>query len=115
MNSTKPITVLLADDHMIVREGLKKLLEAESDIEVIGEAANEFAETLSREAGYEICETLDVAVRRAREVAVSDPVKGGVVLLSPACASWDQFKSFEHRGDRFRELVEALDGERSAA
>ena len=39
MNSIKPITVLLADDHMIVREGLKKLLEAESDIEVVGEAA----------------------------------------------------------------------------
>ena len=34
----KPITVLLADDHMIVREGLRKLLEAESDIEVVGEA-----------------------------------------------------------------------------
>jgi len=39
MNSAKRITVLLAEDHMIVREGLKKLLEAESDIEVIGEAA----------------------------------------------------------------------------
>ena len=36
----KPITVLLADDHLIVREGLKKLLEAERDIEVVGEAAN---------------------------------------------------------------------------
>jgi DNA-binding NarL/FixJ family response regulator len=40
MKSDNPITVLLADDHMIVREGLKKLLEAESDIEVVGEAAN---------------------------------------------------------------------------
>lgn len=39
MKSEKPITVLLADDHMIVREGLKKLLESESDIEVVGEAA----------------------------------------------------------------------------
>ena len=38
MNSAKPITVLLAEDHMIVREGLKKLLESESDIEVVGEA-----------------------------------------------------------------------------
>jgi len=38
MNSTKRITVLLAEDHMVVREGLRKLLEAESDIEVVGEA-----------------------------------------------------------------------------
>jgi DNA-binding NarL/FixJ family response regulator len=40
MNSTKRITVLLAEDHMIVREGLRKLLEAERDIEVVGEAIN---------------------------------------------------------------------------
>jgi len=40
MKSAKPITVLLAEDHMLVREGLRKLLEAESDIEVVGEAAN---------------------------------------------------------------------------
>jgi len=39
MNSTKPITVLLAEDHMVVREGLRRLLESEHDIEVIGEAA----------------------------------------------------------------------------
>ncbi len=39
MTAAKRITVLLADDHMIVREGLRKLLEAESDIEVVGEAA----------------------------------------------------------------------------
>jgi DNA-binding NarL/FixJ family response regulator len=39
MNTSKSITVLLADDHIIVREGLKKLLETESDIEVVGEAS----------------------------------------------------------------------------
>ena len=50
------------------------------------------------------CETLDRAVARAR--ALARP--GDVVLLSPACASYDQFRNFEHRGDSFRALVEAL-------
>ena len=40
MNASKPITVLLAEDHMIVREGLRYLLQSERDIEVVGEAAN---------------------------------------------------------------------------
>lgn len=40
MNTAKPITVLLADDHMVVREGLRKLLESERDVQVIGEASN---------------------------------------------------------------------------
>ena len=50
------------------------------------------------------CETLDRAVARARTLARP----GDVVLLSPACASFDQFRNFEHRGDTFRALVEAL-------
>ena len=50
------------------------------------------------------CETLDRAVAQARALAR----RGDVVLLSPACASFDQFRNFEHRGDTFRALVEAL-------
>lgn len=50
------------------------------------------------------CETIDVAVRRARELAKP----GDVVLLSPACASYDQFDHFEHRGDTFKSLVRSL-------
>ncbi|HEY1908998.1 MAG TPA: UDP-N-acetylmuramoyl-L-alanine--D-glutamate ligase [Myxococcaceae bacterium] len=50
------------------------------------------------------CETLDRAVARARALAR----RGDVVLLSPACASFDQFRNFEHRGETFRALVEAL-------
>ena len=50
------------------------------------------------------CETLDRAVARARALAR----RGDVVLLSPACASYDQFRNFEHRGDTFRALVEEL-------
>jgi len=50
------------------------------------------------------CETIQNAVRRARELAVA----GEVVLLSPACASYDQFKNFEDRGDTFKRLVREL-------
>ena len=50
------------------------------------------------------CGTLERAVRIAASVAA----EGDVVLLSPACASYDQFRDYEARGERFRELVEAL-------
>ena len=49
-------------------------------------------------------ETLDVAVATAAAAAV----KGDVVLLAPACASFDQFESYEHRGRVFRDLVTGL-------
>lgn len=71
---------------------------------LIGEAAEEFAKKLEGKVAYIQCGTLDVAVSMAAEIAKS----GSVVLLSPACASFDQFKSFEHRGDIFCELVEKL-------
>jgi len=71
---------------------------------LIGEAAAEFAKTLEGKAQYTQCGTLEVAVKKAAEMAK----EGDVVLLSPACASFDQFKSFEHRGDVFCELVEEL-------
>ncbi|MGN6059142.1 MAG: UDP-N-acetylmuramoyl-L-alanine--D-glutamate ligase, partial [Sphingomicrobium sp.] len=50
------------------------------------------------------CETLERAVREAAGEAEA----GDTVLLSPACASFDQFRDFEQRGDKFRELVGAL-------
>lgn len=78
---------------------------------LIGQAAEEFAVTLDGAVPFSQCGTLDVAVARA--AAMAEP--GSVVLLSPACASWDQFTSFEARGDAFRRLVEALPGTRSAA
>jgi UDP-N-acetylmuramoylalanine--D-glutamate ligase len=66
--------------------------------------ARELAPVL--EAGVELhrCEDLEDAVRRAGAAAGS----GEVVLLSPACASFDAFDNFEQRGDRFREIVEGL-------
>ena len=71
---------------------------------LIGKAAPEFALWLDQQnMPYTHSETLDKAVAKAHAMS-----KSGTVLLSPACASWDQFKSFEHRGDVFAELVSKL-------
>ncbi|QIB33452.1 UDP-N-acetylmuramoyl-L-alanine--D-glutamate ligase [Ancylobacter pratisalsi] len=72
---------------------------------LIGVAAQDFAATLGDDVPHEICGTLDVAVAMAaRDAAHSDAVHP-VVLLSPACASFDQYRNFEVRGDAFRDLV----------
>ena len=74
---------------------------------LIGETAGELAEALDR-AGvpYERCGDLAAAVAAA--AAAARP--GEIVLLSPACASYDQFRDFEHRGEEFRRLVQNLSG-----
>ncbi|MCP5084971.1 MAG: UDP-N-acetylmuramoyl-L-alanine--D-glutamate ligase [Alphaproteobacteria bacterium] len=76
---------------------------------LIGAAAVDFAQTLSGQADTQQCGTLDVAVAKAFDDARRD---GGpaVVLFSPACASFDQYRNFEIRGDAFRAAVAALDG-----
>jgi UDP-N-acetylmuramoylalanine--D-glutamate ligase len=72
---------------------------------LIGEAADEIAEALAAEGvRFQHSRDLENAVADARTEAET----GDVVLLSPACASYDQFRDFEERGERFRELVEAL-------
>jgi UDP-N-acetylmuramoylalanine--D-glutamate ligase len=72
---------------------------------LIGEAAGELAEALASEGvPFRHSGDLEHAVRDA----FADAEPGEVVLLSPACASYDQFANFEERGARFRELVEAL-------
>jgi UDP-N-acetylmuramoylalanine--D-glutamate ligase len=72
---------------------------------VIGEAADEIADALERRAvAYVRSGNLDAALGAAATAATP----GDVVLLSPACASFDQFESFEARGDEFRRLVEEL-------
>ncbi len=72
---------------------------------LIGTAAHEIAEVLGEaEIPYVPCVDLEVAVSEAHSAAAP----GHVVLLSPACASFDQFRDFEARGDEFRRLVEEL-------
>jgi UDP-N-acetylmuramoylalanine--D-glutamate ligase len=82
---------------------------------LIGEAAASFARTLEGKAPCEISGTLDVALAHAAADAARSPAPAPVVLLSPACASYDQFKDFEHRGDVFRALVTGLSGTTEAA
>jgi UDP-N-acetylmuramoylalanine--D-glutamate ligase len=77
---------------------------------LIGEAAPEFAATLGAHAPHEMSQTLDVAVASAARDAEASGLKEAVVLLSPACASFDQYRNFEIRGARFRDLVQALPG-----
>jgi UDP-N-acetylmuramoylalanine--D-glutamate ligase len=77
---------------------------------LIGEAADDFAKTLKSHVAYVISETLEAAVEQAAHDAQASASAQPCVLLSPACASFDQFKNFERRGAQFRSLVEALSG-----
>jgi UDP-N-acetylmuramoylalanine--D-glutamate ligase len=72
----------------------------------IGEAGPRFAELLEPHVHVERAELLDDAVRRAKAAAR----EGDVILLSPACASFDQFRDYEARGAHFRQVVGALTG-----
>jgi UDP-N-acetylmuramoylalanine--D-glutamate ligase len=71
---------------------------------LIGEAAEEFAAALGNEVAFERAGTLDRAVASA----AANALPGDVVVLSPACASFDQFRNFNHRGDVFQALVRTI-------
>jgi UDP-N-acetylmuramoylalanine--D-glutamate ligase len=75
---------------------------------LIGEATQAFAATLNNKVAFERCGTLEVAVAAAARDAARLGGAEPIVLLSPACASYDQFRNFERRGDAFRALVAAL-------
>jgi UDP-N-acetylmuramoylalanine--D-glutamate ligase len=98
--------------------GLEKYADRLRHVFLIGEAAEEFSKFLGKiGVANTISYTLDVAVLEAHKKAQSNrgaPGGAGTVLLSPACASWDQFKNFEHRGNVFADLVNSLSEEVAA-
>ena len=79
---------------------------------LIGESMNAFAKVLEGHLPYIQSETLERAVEQAflqaKHDLASALVETPTILLSPACASWDQFKNFEERGDKFKEYVQRL-------
>lgn len=76
---------------------------------LVGEAAPELAQWLgAREKPYTLCGTLDKAVAAAHNMAQRENLADAVVLLSPACASFDQFQDYEQRGNAFEALVRSV-------
>ena len=91
-------------------EPLKPLFPRVARAYLIGQAAQEFAVTIGTSLPVENCGTLDHAVNAALRDAQKDGRPGAVVLLSPACASFDQYPNFEVRGDAFVKAVTQLPG-----
>jgi len=102
----EPLHVILGGSPKGERfDELARALRGRGRAYLIGETAGEIGAALEQvDVPYESSGDLETAVRAAAAAAVP----GEIVLLSPACASYDQFRNFEQRGDTFRRLVEAL-------
>ncbi|MBA3813785.1 MAG: UDP-N-acetylmuramoyl-L-alanine--D-glutamate ligase [Alphaproteobacteria bacterium] len=79
---------------------------------LFGEATPMFASTLDGEVSYTLCNTVKEAVKKASSLAFNDQAERVIVLLAPACASFDQFTDFEARGEAFCEAVREVIGEK---
>jgi len=95
---------LKGEDFRVLADGLPDSIRA---VYLIGEATDQLADALSS-TGVPIERCGDLASAVARAHAAARP--GEIVLLSPACASFDQFRDFEHRGEEFRHLVQNMAG-----
>jgi UDP-N-acetylmuramoylalanine--D-glutamate ligase len=82
---------------------------------LIGEAAESFGRTLAGKVDVVQAGTLERALHAAYEDAQMSDAVEPVVLLSPACASFDQFRDFEHRGEMFREMVKTMTESQTSA
>ena len=90
---------------------IKQIKERAATVLLVGDAADSFARRLkaSDYHQYEVVETIDRAVARGADISKEQPIK--TVLLSPACASFDQYANFEVRGDDFRQVCTKYLGE----
>ena len=96
-------------------EPLRPLFDRVRKAYLIGAATDDFAATLGSSVAHERSGTLDVALESAaRDALAASDLREAVVLLSPACASYDQFRNFEVRGDAFRTLAQDLVQQRTA-
>ncbi|MBD2293631.1 UDP-N-acetylmuramoyl-L-alanine--D-glutamate ligase [Anabaena sphaerica FACHB-251] len=105
--SVKNPTILIAGGEAKAGDDtgwLNKIKDKTAAVLLIGSAANAFAQRLEQVgySNYEIVETMDKAVLKSAELGKQ--YQASVVLLSPACASFDQYPNFEVRGEHFREL-----------
>ncbi len=87
---------------------LKPYFPSVEHVFLYGEAASSFHVTLEGRVPYTICKTLEEATEKATKLALDDQKANSVVLLSPACASFDQFRDFEARGDAFCQHVQEM-------
>jgi UDP-N-acetylmuramoylalanine--D-glutamate ligase len=88
-------------DYFILNDLLRQRVKA---VYTIGAAADKIESQIKDTVEIVHAETLDVAVKRAAKAAQP----GDIVLLAPACASFDQFQNYEHRGKTFKEIVKGL-------
>lgn len=107
LKSVNPPVILIAGGEAKTgddRPWIEMIKTKVSQVFLIGKDASTLAASLERSSytDYLIVETMEKAVKQAYQLAQSFP--NAVVLLSPACASYDQYRSFEHRGDHFRQL-----------
>ncbi|WP_018997754.1 UDP-N-acetylmuramoyl-L-alanine--D-glutamate ligase [Hirschia maritima] len=89
-------------------DALEPHFENISKAYLIGDSMKEFSEVMKGKAKTQNCQTLDVAVTAAYRDALESGIKNPVILFSPACASFDQFKDFEARGHAFKNEVHAI-------
>lgn len=92
--------------------GIEPLLKYAPQINsafLFGKSKHEFAKVMEGKVKYEIVETMEEGVLKAFEEACKDKFgKKPVILLAPACASYDQFKDYEDRGNQFKEIARRL-------